>query len=172
MDPGDDDRYLIVEGRRWRRSDPSVPPTLRQELVDELMEARRAVKAADDDAGTATARARVDHAKRALGERGRPWWEEPEPDDRRERLRATVLALARHRTPSTICPSDAARVAGGDEWRDLMPDARRVARELARAGVVEVLQRGAPLDPDAPWSGPVRIRLAEADAATGAQHDG
>jgi hypothetical protein len=160
----DDDRYLVVDGRRWRRSDPAIPPTLRQELVDELMAARRAVKAADDDDATASARARIGDAKRALGERGRPWWEETGPADRADRLRAAVLALSRHRAPATICPSDAARVAGGEGWRDLMPDAREVARELARTGDVEVLQKGSLVDPGRPWKGPVRIRLSAAGA--------
>jgi hypothetical protein len=73
-----DGRYIIVDGRRWRASDPSLPEERRQELVNELMAARRAVGAAkragDDDALT-EARARVHAAKVALGERGTPWWE-------------------------------------------------------------------------------------------------
>lgn len=35
----------MVGGRRWRASDPSIPEALRQELVDELMGARRALAA-------------------------------------------------------------------------------------------------------------------------------
>ena len=158
----DDDRYLVVAGRRWRRSDPSIPTPFHQELVDELMDARRAVKAGkgDDDAVT-SARARVDAAKRAHGERGRPWWEPPTATGRDRRLRATTLALARHRAPKTICPSDVARTAGGPSWRDLMEDTRSVVRQLAVAGDVEVLQKGEVLDPTAGWKGPVRIRLVE-----------
>lgn len=76
-----------------------------------------------------------------------------------ERLRAAILELARARGPAkTICPSDAARAVGGAEWRDLMEPARNVARELARAGDVEILQRGDVLDPEATWRGPIRIR--------------
>lgn len=164
--PEEDERFLVIGGRRWRRSDPSIPSALRQELVDELMDARRAVKAADGPASTAGARARVDDAKRALGERGRPWWEPDEEGSTRERLTATVLTLARHRAPKTICPSDAARAAGGQRWRSLMPEAREVARQLACDGEVEVLQKGEPLDPAAPWKGPVRIRLTD-DGADG-----
>ncbi len=75
-------------------------------------------------------------------------------------LRAAILALAADRGPSSsICPSDAARAVGGDGWRDLMDDARDVARTLARAGRVDVTQRGEVLDPDVPWRGPVRIRI-------------
>ncbi|HYO03354.1 MAG TPA: DUF3253 domain-containing protein [Mycobacterium sp.] len=45
-------------------------------------------------------------------------------------LRAAILELAGDRGPtSSICPSDAARAVGGDDWRDLMDDApRRGAR--------------------------------------------
>jgi hypothetical protein len=74
-----------------------------------------------------------------------------------DRLRAAVLALARGRGPaSSTCPSDAAR-AVADDWRPLLPQARDVARELARAGAVRITQRGNALDPDGEWSGPVRI---------------
>jgi len=73
-----DGRYVIIDGRRWRATDPSIPEERRQELVDELMSARRAVGAAkrtrDEDAERA-ARTRVHAAKVALGERGPKWWE-------------------------------------------------------------------------------------------------
>ncbi|MBO0679207.1 DUF3253 domain-containing protein [Mycolicibacterium sp. S2-37] len=78
----------------------------------------------------------------------------------RQQLRATILDLAGRRGPSkTICPSDAARAVGGDHWRDLMDDARAVARDLARAGEVEITQRGEAVDPDADWRGPIRTRI-------------
>jgi Protein of unknown function (DUF3253) len=76
-----------------------------------------------------------------------------------EKLRATILDLARQRGPSSsICPSDAARAVGGEHWRELMDQARDVARDLARAGEVEITQQGSVLDPDAAWRGPIRIR--------------
>ena len=158
----EDGRYIVVGGRRWRASDPAIPERLRQELVDELMSARRAVGAAtragSDDAVRA-ARHRVQAAKVALGERGRPWWEPPTEDSRRERLEAAVLALVRKRAQEkTICPSDAARAVGGEAWRDDMDLARDVVRELALAGAVEVLQGGEPQPADADWKGPIRVR--------------
>ena len=73
-----DGRYIVVDGRRWRASDPGLPEARRQELVDELMAARRAVaaaKRAEDAAAERAARDRVHAAKVALGERGKPWWE-------------------------------------------------------------------------------------------------
>lgn len=75
------------------------------------------------------------------------------------RLRETILKLSRERGPDkTICPADAARAVGGDDWRDLMDDAREIARELARNGDVEITQKGEVLDPNAAWRGPIRIR--------------
>ena len=73
----------------------------------------------------------------ALGERGQPWWEEPEESAQRERFSSTIRALLRHRDGSTICPSDAARVVGGEDWRELMPLVREVACELADEGQVK-----------------------------------
>lgn len=74
-------------------------------------------------------------------------------------LRVAILSLARERGPAkSICPSDAARAVGGQQWRELMDEAREEARALARRGEVEISQRGTVLDPDAQWRGPVRIR--------------
>jgi hypothetical protein len=44
-----DGRYIIVDGRRWRASDPGLSEERRGELVHELMSARRAVGAATRD---------------------------------------------------------------------------------------------------------------------------
>jgi hypothetical protein len=68
---------------------------LRQTLVDELMHARRAVRDAlrsDDAAALTTARARVDAAKHALGERGPRWWTDDAPDLNRHMARNTPYA--------------------------------------------------------------------------------
>ena len=141
----------MVAGRKWRATDPTIPEALRKELVAELMSARRDVRS---DPGSA--RPRVQDAKVALGERGDPWWE-PTDTGRRTRLAATMRTLLRHRdVESTICPSDAARVVGGDSWRDLMDTARSVAGELAKDGVVVVRQHGADIDL-ATAVGPVRL---------------
>jgi len=145
----EDGRYLVVDGRRWRASDPRIPEKLRAELVGELMAARRAVHTArGDEAAVRRARDRVQDAKVALGERGEPWWEPPSEEGLAERLGAAVRTLLRRRKPeSTICPSDAARVAGGEGWRDAMDAARAVAARLAADGLIEVRQRGVRVDP-------------------------
>lgn len=76
-----DGRYFVVRGRLWRLSDPRLEPAERERLVRDLMAARRAVRDAKGDAeATAAARARVDGAKRALGERGPVWWTDGAPD--------------------------------------------------------------------------------------------
>ena len=75
-----DGRYVIIDGRRWRASDPGLPDERRQQLVNELMAARRAVaaaKRAGDPVAERAARDRVHNAKVDLGERGPPWWDRP-----------------------------------------------------------------------------------------------
>jgi uncharacterized protein DUF3253 len=158
----DDDRWIVVDGRRWRATDPTIPEPFRKELVDELMAARREVgraRRAGDATAERDAHDRVLEAKVALGERGEPWWESPTAAGWSARLRAVVLTLAGHRAPDrTICPSDVARAVGGASWRSQMDPVRDVVRDLARSGDVEVTQRGIVLDADGEWRGPVRIR--------------
>jgi len=73
-------------------------------------------------------------------------------------LETTILALlAQRAASSTICPSDAARAVGDDDWRDLMEPARRAARRLVDAGEVEITQKGSVVDPSTA-RGPIRIR--------------
>lgn len=85
-----DGRYFVVRGRLWRMTDPSLPPERRAHLTRDLMAARRAVRdAKGEPEATAAARARVDAAKRALGERGEPWWTDGAPDWNRRMARNT-----------------------------------------------------------------------------------
>ena len=78
------------------------------------------------------------------------------------RLRAAILALARHRgATASICPSDAARAVGGDGWRELTAQSRTIALELGRDGDVEITQHGNVIDPLAPSRGAIRIRAKQ-----------
>ena len=93
----DVETHRKIRGRRWRVSDPRIPEDLRQLLVDELMDARRAVgagKRADDAVAERAARDRVHDAKVALGERGVEWWgaevDEAGRADRRDRARRVL----------------------------------------------------------------------------------
>lgn len=90
-----DGRYFVVRERLWRTSNPGLAPELRQQLVDELMGARRqvglALKARDPKAER-EARKAVDEAKRALGERGPVWWTDGAPDFNRRMVGNTPYA--------------------------------------------------------------------------------
>ena len=150
-----DGRWIVVDGRRWRAADPAIPETFRAELVQELMRARREVRSRGD-----SARPAVHDAKVALGERGDPWWEAPTDEGLRDRAAATIRALLRHRDPSTICPSDAARTIGGAGWRDRMPLVREVAVALRDAGEVEIQQGGESVG-TREVTGPIRLAAGE-----------
>lgn len=85
-----DGRYFVVRGRLWRKSNPQLDALTRAELVRDLMAARRTVRAArNDDDAKAEARARVDQAKIALGERGPVWWSDGSPDFNRKLAKNT-----------------------------------------------------------------------------------
>lgn len=88
-----DGRYIIVRGRLWRAANPVLPPVERARLVQQLMAARRAVRASGEDAAKLrAARAAVDAAKRALGERGPPWWTDGAPDENRRLVKNSSYA--------------------------------------------------------------------------------
>ncbi|MCF7700428.1 hypothetical protein [Loktanella sp. M215] len=76
-----DGRYFVSNGRLWRRTNPALDDTTRRAAVKALMQARRAVGQASDEAETRAARDRVDLAKRDLGERGPVWWDDGAPDE-------------------------------------------------------------------------------------------
>lgn len=146
----EDGRYIVVNGRRWRASDPSIPASLAQELVNELMAARRLVRSDPE-----TARPRVHAAKVALGERGYQWWDTPSEAELRERIAAAISALLAHRDVKTICPSNAARVVGGNDWRERMDIVREVAWSMEADGEVAITQKGERVSRSA--RGPIRI---------------
>lgn len=90
--PEDDEHWMVIGGRRWRRTDPILPDDVVAALTSHLGRGRsgvRVAKKADDEAATAAARRRVDLAKHGLGERGPRWWDEPEA----ERLARAQAAL-------------------------------------------------------------------------------
>ncbi|MBB4618431.1 hypothetical protein [Sphingomonas abaci] len=86
-----DGRYIVVRGRLWRRANPHLPEGERQKHVAALMAARRGVRSALSDGDTnalRAARAAVDAAKVALGERGPVWW--PGEEDLNRHLARTT----------------------------------------------------------------------------------
>ena len=90
-----DQRYFVVRGQLWRMANPELPEMERTRLVADLMRARQAVGKAmrlkDADTEQQVRRA-VDAAKRALGERGAPWWTDGAPDYNRRMVRNTPYA--------------------------------------------------------------------------------
>ncbi|MEV6285408.1 hypothetical protein [Kribbella sp. NPDC051770] len=77
--PTPDGHHVVINGRKWRATDPAIPDDVRDRLQHALMAARRAIAQAhrdDDPEAERRARSRVQTAKVALGERGTPWWEQ------------------------------------------------------------------------------------------------
>lgn len=90
-----DKRYIIVRARLWRTANPHLSESQRQAYVNQLMTARREVKAAkqaDDETRLRAARAAVHSAKIALGERGPIWWDDGAPDYNRYLVKNTPYA--------------------------------------------------------------------------------
>ena len=85
----DDGRYIVVDGRRWRATDPAIPESRAAELRSVLMAWRRAVKSARGTPDERRVRDGVQAAKLALGERGTPWWEQTDAE-RQARWEADV----------------------------------------------------------------------------------
>lgn len=86
-----DGRYIVVDGRRWRATDPAIPDERRDELQRVLMAWRRLIRTVKGTDDERRARDGVQAAKVALGERGTPWWEQSD-DERRARWEADVPA--------------------------------------------------------------------------------
>jgi len=80
-----DGRYFVSKGMLWRCTDPALPESERRAQVKALMRGRLGVRNASTEEETRAARAMVDAAKRALGERGPVWWDDgAEPVDRKK----------------------------------------------------------------------------------------
>lgn len=73
-------------------------------------------------------------------------------------LEGQILALLRQRSRgSTICPSEVLPEQGKQDSAQ-MEAARAAARRLAHCAVIDIVQRGAVVDPDSA-RGPIRLRL-------------
>jgi hypothetical protein len=76
-------------------------------------------------------------------------------------LEAAILQLLAERAQgASICPSEAARVVGGAEWRPLMEASRAAGRRLQVDGRVDIMQAGRLVDPSTA-KGLIRIRLSQ-----------
>jgi hypothetical protein len=74
------------------------------------------------------------------------------------RLEQAIRGLLNTRSrDASICPSEVARIVGGEHWRTLMEPARMAARRLVLQEEVEITQGGRVVDPSRA-KGPIRIR--------------
>lgn len=96
-----DGRWIVVDGRRWRRQDPGLPADVAARLTSHLGRARAAVRTVRRDGTAAELRAvrnRVGLAKQGLGERGTPWWEQS-PAQREARWTEALAQLDEQAPP-------------------------------------------------------------------------
>jgi len=77
-------------------------------------------------------------------------------DDPLEQLILDVLATRARE--ATVCPSEVARAAGDQGWRERMEPVREAARRLVARGELDILQGGRVVDPSTA-RGPIRLRL-------------
>jgi hypothetical protein len=77
-----------------------------------------------------------------------------------DQLESLIIELLEGRAvDATICPSEVARTADPDGWRDLMDPVRQAASRLVEQHEVVITQGGEVVDP-ASARGPIRIRRA------------
>jgi hypothetical protein len=78
-----DGRYIVIQGRLWRAANPSLPAEAKVRHMRELINGRRALKAAKnlaDEHAITAARKLIAAAQAGLGERGKVWWKDGAPD--------------------------------------------------------------------------------------------
>ncbi|MDO9357508.1 MAG: DUF3253 domain-containing protein [Polaromonas sp.] len=95
-----DGRYFVVRGRLWRKANPDLPGAVRDALVRQLMDARRALRGKRPDDERSAAREEVDRVKQALGERGPVWWTDGAPDFNRKLAKNTPYRKWFERLPA------------------------------------------------------------------------
>lgn len=75
---------------------------------------------------------------------------------------AILDTLATRGPQKSICPTEAARALAGnppdESWRRSLAPVKLAAQRLARAGQIEILRKGKPIDPKT-LHGVIRLRL-------------
>ncbi|HYP33214.1 MAG TPA: hypothetical protein VES00_15200 [Burkholderiaceae bacterium] len=90
-----DGRYIVIQGRLWRAPNPALPAERKVKYMRDLLNGRRALKAAKlsgDEAAITAARRLVTAAQVGLGERGRVWWTDGAADLNRTLVKNTPYA--------------------------------------------------------------------------------
>jgi hypothetical protein len=91
-----DGYYIIVNGRRWRATDPKIPTASLQELKHFLAKGRSGVRkrrGKETEDHIKLARRRTALAKLGLGERGKPEWWNDSDAGRQERWQGALEEL-------------------------------------------------------------------------------
>lgn len=78
--------------------------------------------------------------------------------DMKEDLESIICRLLGSRKGVSICPSEVARMAFEDDWRDHMSIVLEVAGKMAKQNQIEICQKGIVVDSDTA-KGPIRFRL-------------
>ncbi|MBU6449782.1 MAG: DUF3253 domain-containing protein [Rhodospirillales bacterium] len=79
----------------------------------------------------------------------------------------TILEiLATRGKHQSISPTDAAKALAGnlsdESWRRFLAPVKQAAQRLARAGQIEILRKGKPIDPEQ-LHGVIRLRLTSSE---------
>jgi len=90
----------------------------------------------------------------------------PQPERRPVTPDEAILMLTAARGPQkSICPTEAARLYGGEErWRSVLGEIRKAAVRLALAGAIDITRKGRPADPLS-FKGVYRLRMREPESA-------
>lgn len=98
-----DGHHIIVQGRRWRATDPLIPRDALADLKHHLGKSRSALgrKGMMSRTDEAQARKGVALAKLGLGERGKPEWWNDTASGRKARWEKALEELRRMRAPVT-----------------------------------------------------------------------
>jgi len=73
-----------------------------------------------------------------------------------EVLRTAILDFCKRRE-SSFCPSEVVRKLYPQDWRFFMSDIQEEMMKMYREGLIQITQKGLPVDPSVPPKGPVRI---------------
>lgn len=74
-----------------------------------------------------------------------------------EVLRTAILDFCNRRKYKSFCPSEVVRRMFPEDWELFMPDIQKEMMDMYRVGLIQITQKGIPVDPNQNPKGPVRI---------------
>ncbi|KAK4231858.1 hypothetical protein QBC38DRAFT_332782, partial [Podospora fimiseda] len=95
-----DDHHIIINGRKWRATDPNIPHEARTELKHYLAKGRSGVRKSNSKESSANEEEKIKLARQitslsnlGLGERGKPEWWNDTDSNRQKRWESALTAL-------------------------------------------------------------------------------